>query len=190
MKFLRRFIGGNEGVAAVEFAMVAPVLFLLIFGITEFSLIMYATSIIEGATTNSSRMGKTGYTEAGMTREEMIYDIIKDEAGSLFNPDHLVITAKAYNDYDDIGVAEDYDDNNGNGTYDVGDTLYDTNGNGVWDSDIGAAGLGGAGDVVVYTVSYPWELFTPLIGSMFENSTYTITTSIVVKNEPYDLEAI
>jgi hypothetical protein len=31
------------------------------------------------------------------------------------------------------------------------------------DADLGVAGLGGAGDVVVYSLSYPWTALTPLL---------------------------
>ncbi len=51
---------------------------------------------------------------------------------------------------------------------------------------MGATGAGDSDDVVVYTVSYPWRLFTPLIGSFFGNDgIVTLTARSVVKNEPF-----
>jgi hypothetical protein len=70
-----------------------------------------------------------------------------------------------------------------NGTPSV--NFIDINGNGSWDADMGQAGLGNPGDVVVYTVSYPWPIVTPIISAII-GSTYTITTRTVVRNEPYD----
>jgi hypothetical protein len=39
---------------------------------------------------------------------------------------------------------------------------------------------------VVYTVSYPWAVSTPIISNIIgSNGIFTITTHAVVKNEPY-----
>lgn len=51
---------------------------------------------------------------------------------------------------------------------------------------MGALGAGGSNDVVVYTVSYPWKLFTPFISSFFGNDgIVTLTARSVVKNEAF-----
>jgi hypothetical protein len=68
----------------------------------------------------------------------------------------------------------------------MGETYTDVNGNGNWDPDEGSSGSGNAGDVVVYTVSYPWTITTPIMSSLIgANGTYAITAHAVVKNEPY-----
>jgi hypothetical protein len=62
--------------------------------------------------------------------------------------------------------------------------FVDVNGNGQWDDDMGKAGLGNPGDVVVYTVTYPWPIMTPLMKPIIGNS-ITLTARSVVRNEPY-----
>lgn len=176
----------DDGVTALEFAIVAPVFMLLLFGIVEFALIMMVYNVMEGATASSSRLGKTGYTAAGVTRQQTIINVITDRAGSLINPAQLVVTSKFYKQFDQINDPEPYTDSNGNGTWNAGETYNDINGNGQWDPDMAASGYGSAGDIVVYEVSYPWQISVPIISSLVgTNGVYTITTHAVVKNEPY-----
>ncbi len=174
----------TRGVSAIEFAFIAPVLMLLLFGILEFGMIMTVQSVMEGATANSSRLGKTGYVAASKTREETIRDAISDRVSALINPDQLTITSKFYSQFDEINDPEPYTDANGNGHYDVSETYSDINGNAQWDADMGAAGYGAAGDIVVYTISYPWQVMTPIMSDII-GQTVTLTTHAVVKNEPY-----
>ena len=86
-----------------------------------------------------------------------------------------------------INPAMAFIDANGNSAYDMGESFTDINGNAQWDADMGSSGYGSAGDIVVYTVSYPWSLMTPIMSDLIgeSNGTFTITTHAVVKNEPY-----
>lgn len=182
---LRRFARCTRGITAMEFAIIAPVMILITFSILEFSLMMLVTNIMESATSLSSRLGKTGYAEAGESREDTILASIRDRAGVLINADNLTITSKYYEQFDQIGDAEPWNDTNHNGSPDSGE-WSDINGNGVYDADMGLAGYGNADDIVVYTVSYPWEVVTPIMRELIgEDGVYTITTHAVVKNEPY-----
>jgi Flp pilus assembly protein TadG len=175
----------QRGVTAIEFAIIAPVLLLLLLGILEFSLIMLVSNIMESATSLSARLGKTGYTESGKSRQDTILDEIHNRAGVLIDPTQLTVTSKYYKQFDQINDAEPWNDTNHNGTPDPGEWT-DINGNGTYDTDMAQAGYGNADDIVVYTVSYPWKIVTPIVSELVgHNGTYTITTHAVVKNEPY-----
>jgi hypothetical protein len=51
---------------------------------------------------------------------------------------------------------------------------------------MGLAGLGGPGDVVLYTISVNWNMLTPLIGKlMTDDGKFELESSIEVRNEPY-----
>lgn len=176
-----------RGVTAIEFAVVAPVLLLLIMGILEFSAIMLVSNIMESATAITSRLGKTGFITAGQTREQTIVASITDRTRGLIDPTKLTMSSKAYGEFNQIGDPEPWNDSNNNGVAETGE-YQDINGNGQRDTDMGAAGYGGAGAVVVYTASYPWPVMTPLLRPLIGNAqgNYIITSSSVVKNEPYD----
>ncbi|MCP4228101.1 MAG: hypothetical protein GY773_32535 [Actinomycetia bacterium] len=53
-----------------------------------------------------------------------------------------------------------------------------------WDDDMGAAGLGGPGDVVVYRLSYDWNIMIPLFEPIF-GETVTLQANVAVRNEPF-----
>lgn len=184
---LRRFWRADEGVSAIEFAVIAPILLLLIFGIVEFATIMLLANIMENATSISSRLGKTGYSASGKSREDTIRDSVIARAGNLIKPSQLVITSKYYEQFDQIGDAEPWNDANHNGIAEAGE-YNDINGNGHWDSDMGLAGYGDAEDIVVYSIRYPWHVMTPIMRELIgdENGDFPITAHAVVKNEPYD----
>ena len=94
------------------------------------------------------------------------------------------IETLVYANFEDIDQPEPYHDINLNGEYDGGEPFTDVNGNGQWDSDMGLAGLGGPGDVVVYRVTYPWAILTPIVQTV-AGETITHQASIAVRNEPY-----
>lgn len=180
-----RFIRCQRGVTAIEFAIIAPVMLLMIFSILEFSMLMLVTNIMESATSISSRLGRTGHAESGVSREDTILASIEERAGVLIDSNNLTINSKYYEQFDQIGDAEPWNDLNGNGNADAGE-YTDINGNGQYDAEMGQAGYGNADDIVVYTVSYPWSVATPIMREFIgTNGIYTITTHAVVKNEPY-----
>jgi hypothetical protein len=51
---------------------------------------------------------------------------------------------------------------------------------------MGVAGLGGSGDIVLYTVTYDWTTWTHLVDPLFgKDGKITLTASTAVRNEPY-----
>lgn len=177
------FVRDSDGVTAVEFALITPVFLLLLFGIIEFALVMYVSSVMEGAVAASSRYGKTGYTAAGSSRLQQITSTIATRSAGLLDPTKITVRTTVYPSFNSISQEEPYIDANHNGTRDSDESYTDVNGNGQWDSS-GVAGLGNANDIVVYTVFYPWVINTPIIGKFLGDTIY-ISSRTVVKNEPY-----
>lgn len=175
----------QSGITSVEFAIVAPVMIILMMGIIEFSLIMFTNAVMESAATTTARYGKTGYVAAGSSRQQQIIDNINNMTAGLLDPNRIVITTTVYSNLSQVGRPETCiipATPPCGGT--AGVNYIDINGNGQWDADMGVAGLGNADDIVVYTVSYPWPVTTPSIGALIGNP-YNITVRTVVKNEPY-----
>jgi len=106
----------------------------------------------------------------------------------LVDLDNANVEVLVYPDFGSVGTGEDFVDGNGNGAYDAGETYTDGNGNGQWDADIGAAGAGNAGDVVVYRIQYNWPLLTPMGAAIIgdANGTIPLRASVAVRNEPWD----
>ena len=58
---MRRFRRNRRGSAAVEFALVAPVFFALLFAIIETAIMFFASQVLETMTANASRLIMTGH---------------------------------------------------------------------------------------------------------------------------------
>jgi Flp pilus assembly protein TadG len=152
----------QKGTTAIEMALIAPVFFMLFAGIIEVSLMMLTQHLLESATYNASRLGKTGYVTTGNTQAQMVTASLTGELSALaplVDITQISLTTTAYNTLSALSTAP------GSGT----------------------SGVGTAGQIVVYTVSYPWHLFTPVISNIIgdANGNITLTSRMVVQNEPY-----
>lgn len=186
----------QQGTTAVELALISPVLVTILFGIIELSVAMFVNTVVEGGLRDASRIGLTGMDTGGVSREQSISNIVNDASLGMVNLTPADITALIYPSFGDIGRPEPYDDINGDGQYTStsfshGGTAYpngepfeDINGSGVWENDMGQAGLGGPGEIVLYTIQYNWNL---LSGQMIPilNGIIPMTASMVVRNEPF-----
>jgi Flp pilus assembly protein TadG len=185
--FLSRLWRRNDGVAAVEFAFVAPILFVTIVGIMEVAMVLIVSSLIEGGLRDAARFGITGFVPQGMTREQQITTIIGDATVGLVKMSDIDIQTLVYPSFAQVGQPEPYTDTNGNGAYDIGEPYTDINGNGQWDADMGLAGVGGPGDIVLYKVKYDLPMMTPLLSTVLggADGKIKLSASIAVRNEPY-----
>jgi len=180
-----RLADARGGATAVEFAFTFPLIAMLVVAVIEFGMIMFVGVLLESGLRDASRYGITGYQEPGVGRLERITQIVGEHTLGLVDMAAADFQVLVYPGFGDIG-GEEFVDSNGNGTYDTGETFTDKNGNGVWDSDIGVAGPGDTGDVVVYRIRYDWPLLTPLampfIGT---DGTFPIRAAVAVRNEPW-----
>jgi Flp pilus assembly pilin Flp len=181
---LRRLRRDEDGATVVEFALVFPVFRLAVLGAIETAMVIFISSSIEAAVLEASRYGITGGTVPGVTREESVLGIVEDKTYGLVDMDKVEIDTLVYESFNDIGQPEPFDDANANTAYDDGEDFSDVNGNGQWDADMGAAGLGGPSDVVVYSVSYAWGIMTPMMRNVMGES-ITHVSSVAVRNEPF-----
>jgi Flp pilus assembly protein TadG len=187
LSWRKNLVRDDSGATMLEFALIAPFFLLTVMAVIELSLIMLAQNVLESATFTASREGKTGFISNGISRQQTILNTLDQHAGSLLDINQITITELAYNSFSSVGQPEPFVDANGNGKWDPGENFTDINGNGVWDSDQGASGPGAAGQVVVYTVSYPWHIFTPVVSRLLgaSNGTITLSARAVVQDEPF-----
>ena len=170
----------------VEFAMIAPILFILTLGTIELGICFAADILLRNATYTAARVGRTGYVAENTTRDDMVRNLIANQSGVLMDASKLNISSKVYGGFGQIHQPEPFNDVNNNGRRDNGESYTDVNGNGQYDTDRGANGLGGSSQIVIYTVTYPWTFFTPLIGKLISSTgTIDLTATAVIQNEPY-----
>ena len=121
------------------------------------------------------------------------------EAGNTTDADALVQTSVrrtlpgatietsrvSYYDFTDIGRAEAWDDLDDNGACNDSEPYTDENRNGDWDPDIGLAGNGGAGDVIIYEVSISYTPSFPLPFAPESWNSASLDSTTVKKNQPF-----
>ena len=185
MTLLRRLRRDADGATAVEFGFIAPALLIVAWATIELGLVLLANTLLEGSVREAARAGLTGYTPAGLNRQDFIKNIVKEHTIGLIDMNNLTIDTKVYASFADIGKPEPFTDTNGNGQRDAGEAFVDINGNGQWDADMGVAGLGGPGDIVVYTLKYDWPLFAGYGETIFGTASFPLRASVAIRNEPY-----
>jgi Flp pilus assembly protein TadG len=189
-KAVRLFWRCRRGVTALEFGFVAPLLIITTLGVVELGMMLFVSALLEGGMRQAARFGITGYQPAGVSREVQVRTVLDKNMAGLVSADDITFSQTVYENFNQIGQPEPYDDENGNGSYDSGESFVDVNGNGTWDSDMGIPGVGGPGDVVVYTAVVNWPLFTPVFNRLFgDKGSVTLSASMVVRNEPFDDES-
>jgi Flp pilus assembly pilin Flp len=180
---LGRLAGDRTGSAIIEFALIAPVLLILMIGTIEVALVVFVGSSIESAVLQASRFGITNAEIEG-TRADHVRDLVRERTFGFVDMDEAEIETLVYSDFSSVGKPEPFTDTNHNGVYNAGEAFTDVNGNARWDADMGAAGLGGAGDIVLYRVSYEWGILTPLVRSLMGQSIRQVA-SVAVRNEDF-----
>lgn len=183
---LRRLLWRRDGSAAMEFAFAFPIVLIAVIGLMEFAMILFVTTLMEGGLRDASRFGITGNLPVGLTREEMIVNIVNSRTLGLLDLTPADIRMRVYQGFDQVGKPEPLtNDVNGNGNYDPGDGYTDVNGNGKWDADMAASGAGSAGQVVVYDILTDWPLLTPFMAPFIgQGGVIPLGASIAVRNEP------
>ena len=184
---LRRMSRCDAGSPSVEFAFAAMPLILMVVGTMELGMVMFTSTLMESGLRDAARFGITGQVPDAQSRLERIKDIIENRTLGLVDMNNASIQVLTYDSFADVGRGENFVDGNGNGAFDVGETYTDENANGQWDDDVGAAGAGGSGEIVVYRMNYPWPLMTPLLSHVIgEGGHFSLRAAVAVRNEPWD----
>lgn len=172
----------KRGVSAVEFGMTAPILFIVVFGTLQQAQSYYCYTVLNGAVNAAARKSslQSGQTSA-TTLDTLVTQMIK----YVMPQASVTFTRKNYSDFTSVGQPEDFTDTNKNGKYDSTECFVDMNGNGVWDADMGKSGLGGANDVVVYTVTVSYTQFFGFAKMFGLPATQTMHSTTILKNQPF-----
>jgi TadE-like protein len=184
--FIRRAGQDRRGVTAVEFGLIAPTFLMLLLGIFDMGYNVYARAILDGAV---QKAGRDSALETGAGAVDALDAKVKENLGSLKAGATFDYERRNYRDFAKVGLPEDLDDKNNNGSRDAGECFTDENANGSWDEDLGKDGVGGARDVVLYTVRMQYDRKFPLYGLIGLSKTTTIASATVLRNQPYGDQA-
>jgi Flp pilus assembly protein TadG len=165
---LRRFRRSRRASAAVEFAMVAPIFFALLFAIIETALMFFASQVLETVTQDSSRAIFTGQAQNAAATQEQFANCVCSKVSALFDCSSIWIDVQNYPSFSNVTI-----NNPVNAAGNFVNPQFNT---------------GGPGDVVVVRLGYKWPIFVTGLGYNIANlpgGKRLLTASAAFKNEPY-----
>ncbi len=187
---LRTLFRRTDGGPAIEFALLAPVLFLVTFGIIDIGIMLFTWVMMEGGLREAARYAITGAAPTQtQSRLDEVIKIVGDKTLGLIDLGEARIDARAYPTFDDVDKGETFvDAGDMNGRYDAGESFTDCNSNGKWDGDRGKANdAGESADVVLYTFEYDYPLMTPVLTDLIgTGGKFPLRASVLVRNEPWE----
>jgi Flp pilus assembly protein TadG len=168
-KALRRFRRNRRGATAVEFALVAPVFFGLLFAIIEVALVFFASQVLETVTQDSARMIMTGQAQTAAYTQTQFKTYVCGKIGVLFDcTNGIYIDVQNYPAFTNVSIADPI-----------------TGGNFVPPNNYNP---GVQGDIVVVRLFYQWPLIVTGLGFNISNlngSKRLLTATAAFRNEPY-----
>ena len=168
-KLLRRFRRNGKASAAVEFALVAPLFFALLFAIIESALMFFASQVLETITQNSARMIFTGQVQAQGFTASQFKTYVCGQIPALFSCSNLYVDVESFTSFSSITFNPQIDSN---GNFINNNMQYNP---------------GGSGTIVVVRVFYPWQLFVTGLGFNMSNLTGSqrlLVATAAFQNEP------
>ena len=171
VRIVRRFARGEDGAAAVEFAMVAAPFLALMFAIMETALVFFASQTLETAVADSARLIMTGQAQSQSFSQAQFKDAVCAKIKGLFDcAGGLQIDVKTYTSFGSVDNSAPLDAN-GNLKTNFG---YQP---------------GGPGDIVVVRLMYQWPVYASLLGFNLGDMAGTkclIIATAAFRNEPYN----
>jgi Flp pilus assembly protein TadG len=180
---LRRFRRNRSASAAVEFALVAPVFFALLFAIIETAIIFFAGQVLETMTQNSARVLLTGQAQNGLVpicgvsgqatacTQATFNNYVCSQIPALFTCGNLFVDVESYPaGFSGITINSQID---GSGNF-INNMQYNP---------------GVACSTVVVRLFYQWPLFVTGLGYNIANLTGSkrlLSATAAFRNEPYN----
>ena len=184
MPLLTRLLRDDRGATLTEFAFVGPVLILMVMGIFDMAHTQYTSALVNGA---MQKAGRDLTLEGAGSTEDVVDQRVKDQVSAVVPSTATVTLEKlSHFDFSDVGEAEEFNDDNGDGICNNGEVYVDVNENGQWDANQGEQGIGGARDVVLYTAVVRYPRLFPMYGLAGLDQDVTVRSSTVMRNQPFD----
>lgn len=161
----------RKGSAAIEFAMIAPVFFLLIFAIIETGVLFLAGNVLQFAADDAARLVRTGQAQTEhLTATQFRDKICADIAPVMQCGSDLQVDVRSFSDF----AAANFP--------------APLNKNGELDPDLNKFEPGSAGDVVLLRTFYTWDVMTPLLAPFLTNMSgdkRLLSATAAFRNEPF-----
>lgn len=166
----RCFRRNRRGSAAVEFALVAPAFFALLFAIIETGIMFLASQVLESVNQQSARMILTGQAQTQSYTQTQFANYVCSQVPALFTCGNIYVDVQSYPSFSNITISSQID---AAGNF-INNMHYSP---------------GNACDTVVVRLFYQWPLFVTGLGYNISNLTGNkrlLAATAAFKNEPYN----
>ncbi|MGE4430214.1 MAG: TadE/TadG family type IV pilus assembly protein [Sphingobium sp.] len=188
-RWLKALFGNRRGATIVEFAIVAPVLLMILMALFDTGYYLYARAILSGEMQAAGR--SSALESASEETQEDLDDHVTAAVQRVVPHGALSFTRMAYGSYERAQAkAEPFIDANGNGICDDGELFEDTNNNDTYDLDGGLEGQGNARDVTIYTATLRYDRLFPLAHMLGWSNQVAVSSSTLLRNQPYDKQSV
>lgn len=184
---MRAILRDVRGAAMMEFAIVAPVLLMLIVGGLGAGHTLYVKTLLDGELQKAAR--DTGLEDAGSSdRRAEIQDRVRSQVRRVIANADVDFTMTAFRDYRNAeNRTEEFKDSNHDGRCNNGETYVDANGNGTFDLKGGRANeVGGSKDVLLLSAVASYPSFIPFGQT---RGLMRVTATTLLRNQPVSDQA-
>lgn len=180
----KRLRTDGRGTTIIEFAIIAPVMLMLIMGMCDLTYRGYLQSVLSGTMQKAGRDSTIEGNDAAAAGAAIDAKVMKPIL-AIAKKATYVSTRKSYSTFGAI-APEPFKDDNNNGIYEASKECFtDLNGNKKWDTDPGITGQGGASDVTVYKIVVTYPRLFPLGKMIGLPPLQDIGATTILKNQPY-----
>jgi TadE-like protein len=189
----------QRGLAAVEFALIAPVLFTLLLGAFDVGYALYARAVLFGAVQQAAR---DSGLRANAANSAAVDQAVMDNIAKMLSVgkctseaematvnveaiNKICFVRRSYANFSDVNEMEDFTDSDGDNVCDLGEPFEDSNASGSW-NEKGESGQGGARATVLYTVTFKFKRIFPVYKLIGGSPHITLSAATVLRNQPYD----
>jgi Flp pilus assembly protein TadG len=178
----RPLASDQRGATLMEFGLIAAPLCLVLMAIGDLGYQSYLRAITQGVLDRAARSASVG----ALNSTDLDTYIGQQMSAINAKNGSTSVIKKSYYNFSKIGKPEKITtDTVPLGTYNVGDCYEDANNNGTYDTDRGAAGLGGADDTVYYQVTVSMPRMFPMAKMLGWSATQSATATAVIRNQPW-----
>jgi Flp pilus assembly protein TadG len=116
MRTKKRLSKAEGGNVIIEFALLAPVFFMLVMGLVEFVLFQYKIYALNHVVYEASRNLQTGEVQSADDMETAFHDEVCAQAGPMIDCETIVFDVRAFDEINDIDYPPAEFDEDGNPT--------------------------------------------------------------------------
>jgi len=160
----------RAGSAIIEFAMIAPIFFMLLFAIMEVGIIYFAQSTLQFGADDISRMIRTGQVQGQSLTQTQVRDRVCADIAPLIPCDgNLSVDVESFANFGNVNFSPPLDDQ-GNL------------------NPLNNFQIGTSCSVVLVRVFYQWPVFTPILTPFLNNmanNKHLLYAAAAFRNEPY-----